>query len=194
MRLLTALATMLVVLPAAAEDSDESLLQKVLGNADAPHEIIEYASLSCPHCAAFHNEVLPEIKTRFIDTGQVRLVFRDFPLDRPALTGSMLAHCQPDEHYFPVLDQLFAHQSRWATAEAPKDVLKSLFLQFGISADDVDACFADTDANRARLNRILKTRMDGQDRMDVNSTPTFFVNGSKVAGRFDADALAELIQ
>ena len=194
MRLLTALATMLVVLPAAAEDSDESLLQKVLGNADAPHEIIEYASLSCPHCAAFHNEVLPEIKTRFIDTGQVRLVFRDFPLDRPALTGSMLAHCQPDEHYFPVLDQLFAHQSRWATAEAPKDVLKSLFLQFGISADDVDACFADTDANRARLDRILKTRMDGQDRMDVNSTPTFFVNGSKVAGRFDADALAELIQ
>ena len=194
MRLLTALATMLVVLPAVAEDSDGPLLQKVLGNADAPHEIIEYASLSCPHCAAFHNEVLPEIKTRFIDTGQVRLVFRDFPLDRPALTGSMLAHCQPDEHYFPVLDQLFAHQSRWATAEAPKDVLKSLFLQFGISADDVDACFADTDANRARLDRILKTRMDGQDRMDVDSTPTFFVNGSKVAGRFDADALAELIQ
>jgi protein-disulfide isomerase len=194
MRLLTALATMLVVLPATAEDSDESVLQKVLGNADAPHEIIEYASLSCPHCAVFHNEVLPEIKTRFIDTGQVRLVFRDFPLDRPALTGSMLAHCQPDEHFFPVLEQLFAHQNRWATAEAPKDVLKNMFLQFGISADEVDACFADTEANRARLNRILRTRMDGQDRMDVDSTPTFFVNGSKVAGRFDADALAELIE
>ena len=194
MRLLAALATMLLILPATAEDTGESLLQKVLGNADAPHEIIEYASLSCPHCAVFHNEVLPKIKTRFIDTGQVRLVFRDFPLDRPALTGSMLAHCQPDEHFFPVLEQLFAHQNRWAEAEAPKDVLKNMFLQFGISADEVDACFADTDANRARLNRILKTRMDGQDRMDVDSTPTFFVNGSKVAGRFDADALAELIE
>lgn len=194
MRLLAALATMLLILPATAEDTGESLLQKVLGNADAPHEIIEYASLSCPHCAVFHNEVLPKIKARFIDTGQVRLVFRDFPLDRPALTGSMLAHCQPDEHFFPVLEQLFAHQSRWAAAEAPKDVLKNMFLQFGISADEVDACFADTDANRARLNRILKTRMDGQDRMDVDSTPTFFVNGSKVAGRFDADALAELIE
>lgn len=194
MRLLAALATMLLILPATAEDTGESLLQKVLGNADAPHEIIEYASLSCPHCAVFHNEVLPKIKTRFIDTGQVRLVFRDFPLDRPALTGSMLAHCQPDEHFFPVLEQLFAHQNRWAAAEAPKDVLKNMFLQFGISADEVDACFADTDANRARLNRILKTRMDGQDRMDVDSTPTFFVNGSKVAGRFDADALAELIE
>ena len=194
MRLLAALATMLLILPATAEDTSESLLQKVLGNADAPHEIIEYASLSCPHCAVFHNEVLPKIKTRFIDTGQVRLVFRDFPLDRPALTGSMLAHCQPDEHFFPVLEQLFAHQNRWAAAEAPKDVLKNMFLQFGISADEVDACFADTDANRARLNRILETRMDGQDRMDVDSTPTFFVNGSKVAGRFDADALAELIE
>ena len=194
MRLLTALATMLLVLPATAEDSGESLLQKVLGNADAPHEIIEYASLSCPHCATFHNEVLPEIKARFIDTGQVRLVFRDFPLDRPALIGSILAHCQPDEHFFPVLEQLFAHQNRWATAEAPKDVLKNMFLQFGISADEVDACFADTDANRARIDRILRTRMDGGNRMDVDSTPTFFVNGSKVAGRFDADALAELIE
>lgn len=194
MRLLAALATMLLVLPATAQDSGESLLQKVLGNADAPHEIIEYASLSCPHCAAFHNDVLPDIKARFIDTGQVRLVFRDFPLDRPALTGSMLAHCQPDEHFFPVLEQLFAHQNRWATAEAPKDVLKNMFLQFGISADEVDACFADTEANRARMNRILQTRMDGQDRMDVDSTPTFFVNGSKVAGQFDADALAELIK
>lgn len=194
MRLLAALATMLLVLPAVAEDTDESVLQKVLGNVDAPHELIEYASLSCPHCAAFHNEVLPEIKTRFIDTGQVRLVYRDFPLDRPALTGSMLAHCQPDEHFFPVLEQLFAHQNRWATAEAPKDVLKDMFLQFGISADEVDACFADTEANRARMNRILKTRMDGQNRMDVDSTPTFFVNGSKVAGQFDADALAELIE
>ena len=194
MRLLTALATVLLVLPAAAEDSGEALLQKVLGNADAPHEIIEYASLSCPHCAVFHNEELPEIKARFIDTGQVRLVFRDFPLDRPALTGAMLAHCQPEKHFFPVLEQLFAHQSRWATADAPKDVLKNMFLQFGISADDVDACFADTDANRTRLNRILQTRMDGQNRMDVDSTPTFFVNGSKIAGRFNAEVLAQLIE
>ena len=193
MRLLAALVTMLLILPATAEDTGESLLQKVLGNADAPHEIIEYASLSCPHCAVFHG-VLPKDQDSFIDTRPgASLVFRD-SMDRPALTGSMLAHCQPDEHFFPVLEQLFAHQSRWAAAEAPKDVLKNMFLQFGISADEVDACFADTDANRARLNRILKTRMDGQDRMDVDSTPTFFVNGSKVAGRFDADALAELIE
>lgn len=194
MRLLPALMTALLVWPAAAEESGEPLLEKILGSADAPHEIIEYASLSCPHCAAFHNESLPDIKSRFIDTGQVRLVFRDFPLDQPALTGSMLAHCQPDKHFFPVLEQLFAHQTKWAYAEAPKDVLKEIFLQFGISADDVDACFADTEANRARLNRILNTRMDGQNRMDVDSTPTFFVNGSKVDGRFDADTLAELIE
>ena len=135
----------------------------------------------CPHCAAFHNESLPDIKSRFIDTGQVRLVFRDFPLDQPALTGSMLAHCQPDKHFFPVLDQLFAHQTKWAYAEAPKDVLRRYSFSLVSARTMWMRCFADTEANRARLNRILNTRMDGQNRMDVDSTPTFF--RQRVEGR-----------
>ncbi len=193
-RVLVPLFAVLVAWPAAAQESGEPLLEKILGSTDAPHEVIEYASLSCPHCADFHIRVLPEIKSRFIDTGQVRLIFRDFPLDKPALMGSALAHCQTDEHFFPVLEQLFAHQADWATAESPKEVLKNLFRQFGISAEDVGACFADTDANRDRLKRILRTRMDGANRMQVDSTPTFFVNGSKVTGSLDVDTLSELIR
>ncbi len=194
MRLLPALAAALFVLPAAADDSGPPLLEKILGDQEAPHEIIEYASLSCPHCARFHNEALPEIKAKFIDTGQARLVFRDFPLDRVALTGSMLAHCQPDEHFFPVLEQLFRNQTKWTTADAPKEVLKEMFLQFGVGGEDVDACFADTDANRSRLDQILKTRMDGQNRMKVDSTPTFFVNGTKLSEPLNAEVLADILQ
>ncbi len=193
MRLVFVLIATLFVLPVAAEDSGTDILEQVMGDASAPHELVEYASLSCPHCAHFHTNVLPDIKSRFIDTGQVRLVFRDFPLDRPALTGSMLAHCQPDHHFFPVLDQLFLHQAKWATAESPKDILKELLLQFGISSEDVDACFAETDSNRTRLERILATRLDGQNRLKVDSTPTFFLNGTKISGRLDADVLAGLI-
>lgn len=196
MRLLPALAAALFVLPAVADDSSRPLLEKVLGDQEAPHEIIEYASLSCSHCASFHNEALPEIKARFIDTGQARLVFRDFPLDRVALTGSLLAHCQPDEHFFPILEQLFRNQTKWAGADVPKpkEVLKEIFLQFGISEDDIDACFADTDANRSLLEQILKTRMDGQNRMKVDSTPTFFVNGMKLSEPLNAEVLADLLQ
>ena len=189
-----ALTFVLFTWPAAAEEAEEPLLEKILGSPDAPHEIIEYASLSCPHCAVFHTEALPEIKSRFIDSGQVRLVFRDFPLDRPALIGSVLAHCQSDDRYFPVLEQLFAHQAKWATAEAPKEVLKDMFRQFGIGAEEVAGCFTDTDANRVRIERILQTRLDGANRLGVDSTPTFFVNGSRITGRLDVDTLARLIE
>ena len=99
---------------------------QILGNPDAPVTIIEYASLTCPHCAQFHTEVLPELKERYIDPGKVRLIYRDFPLDQMALAAAALAHCAGPERYFSMLDVLFETQSNWAQADDPITAIKRL--------------------------------------------------------------------
>ena len=99
---------------AAAEPQEQ-----ILGDPDAPVTIIEYASLTCPHCAQFHNEVLPELKERYIAPGKVRLIYRDFPLDQVALAAAALAHCDGSDRYFSMLDVLFETQRNWARADDP---------------------------------------------------------------------------
>lgn len=152
--------------------------ERILGQPDAPVTIIEYASLTCPHCARFHDETLPEIKKTWIDSGKARLVYRDFPLDGLALRAAALADCLEGERYFGFLDALFRGQQRWARAQDPLGALAQLARLAGMDQQTFDACISDND----RLDAILRERQEGDEAFDVQSTPTFIVNGRKVEG------------
>ena len=163
--------------------------EHAMGAADAPVTIIEYASLTCPHCADFHTEVLPDLKERYIAPGKVKLVYRDFPLDQRALDAATLAHCAGPDRYFGLLDVLFQTQQKWATAES-LDPLKQLGRLAGLSDQEMERCLADEDLE----NRILQSRLNAQDEHDVRSTPSFVIDGETYAGSRDIEALADIIE
>lgn len=163
--------------------------EQVLGNPDAPVTMIEYASLTCPHCAQFHTEVLPDLKERYIATGKVRLIYRDFPLDERALMAAALAHCAGPDRYFGFLDVLFETQATWAGADDYLGALKKLGKLGGMSDEQMDQCLADD----ALTNGILQTRLDGQNQHGVSSTPTLVINDKVFAGSRSIDALIEVI-
>jgi protein-disulfide isomerase len=150
---------------------------RILGNPDAPITIIEYASLTCPHCAHFANDVLPELKKKWIDPGKVKLVLRDYPLDEPALRAAMIARCAPPDKFYAYIDTFFAQQQRWVTNDW-RDALARLVKLGGMSKDEFDNCLKNT----ALENKIVEERLVASKELDVNSTPTFFINGTKFTG------------
>lgn len=150
----------------------------VLGRADAPVTIVEYASLTCPHCANFHTKELPQLKKSYIDTGKVRLVYRDFPLDRLALAASVLAACFEKDRYFPILGVLFEGQMRWARAKDPMKALSQIGRLGGLGQKQFEACFKD----KPLQTRILEQRLHGSKTFKVSSTPTLIINGRKFNG------------
>ena len=166
--------------PASVTTSDEEVLlaPHVLGDPDAPVTIIEYASLTCPHCAAFHRETFPQLKEKYIDTGKVKLESRDFPLDERAALATLLAHCVPEDRYFPLIGLLFEQQHSWAVAPNLIEQLKKMGGFAGLSPEDADACFN----NQALYDKVLGQRKIYSDSGAVSSTPTFYVNGSKIVG------------
>ena len=163
--------------------------EMALGAADAPVTVIEYASLTCPHCATFHNDVLPDLKERYISTGKVRLVYRDFPLDQRALAAATLAHCVGPDRYFGFLDVLFQAQEQWSRAD-DLGPLMQLGRLAGLSEQQMEQCLADEELQ----NRILKTRLEGQDEHDIRSTPSFVIDGETYTGSRDVDGFAEIIE
>jgi protein-disulfide isomerase len=169
---------------AAAEPQEQ-----ILGNPDAPVTIIEYASLTCPHCAQFHKEVLPELKERYIAPGKVRLIYRDFPLDQTALAAAALAHCAGPERYFSMLDVLFETQGNWARAGDPVAALKQLGKLGGLTDQKMDACFADQELT----DGILRARLAGQNQYQIGSTPTFIIDGKAYPGSRDVEEFGALI-
>ncbi len=156
---------------------------RILGPADAPITIIEYSSLTCPHCATFHAEAWPEIKETWIAEGTARLVFRHFPLDAMALRAAAVADCIEGERFFGFLDLLFKSQKRWAKSNPPLKVLGQMARLAGMSQEKFDACVND----EAQMDRILERRQDGMRTYDVKSTPTLIINGRKVEGTRDFD-------
>jgi protein-disulfide isomerase len=150
-----------------------------IGSQDAPNVIVEYASMTCPHCAQFDKVVFPEIKTKYIDTGKVRLIFREFPLDGLAARASMLARCAGPDRYFPMIDVMFQTQPTWVV-EGPEalDHLLQLARQAGFSKEKFDACLADKEL----FKKIVDERQWAADKFQVDSTPTFFVNGKRMSG------------
>jgi protein-disulfide isomerase len=163
----------------------------VLGKADAPVTIIEYASMTCPHCAAFSKATFPQLKTKYIDTGKVRFIFREFPLDELAAAAAMLARCidkENGEKAIAVIDVLFASQDKWAVRN-PLPQLQQITKQAGMSQQAFEACLAD----QKLYNDVLAMRERGAKEYKVESTPTLFVNGKMQKGGVSFEELAKLI-
>ncbi len=174
-----AVATVASSLAFAQEISfEKAMAERVLGKADAPITIIEYASLTCPHCARFSKETLPKLKAAYVDTGKAKLIYRDFPFDGLALRAAALARCAPSERYFAVIDTLFQQQEVWSRAKDPLVALGNIGKLAGLSQATVDACFKDTKL----MDAIVQIRLDGEKQQGVESTPTFIVNGKKLTG------------
>ena len=163
---------------------------KVLGSADAQVTIIEYASLTCPHCAQFHTETLPQLKTDWIDTGKAKLVYRDFPLDGAALAAAVVAHCAPAERYFPMINLFFERQSEWAVEDQWRERLTQLAGIAGMDKAAVDACLAD----EGRKNEVVKRAEEGQAKYAIDSTPSFIINGRKVSGALPLGDFVKVLQ
>jgi protein-disulfide isomerase len=158
----------------------QSLPDMALGPADAKVTITEYASMTCPHCAAFNEQVFPKIKAEFIDTGKVRYIFREFPLDIKAAAGSMLSRCIANgdaSKYFAVTDLLFKSQADWVMKNTTES-LSRIGKQAGLSQQQVDDCLKD----QALLDKIAADQKYASEVLKVDSTPTFFINGDKIKG------------
>lgn len=183
-------AALVASLPFGVLADQPAVSERVLGDPDAPVTIIEYSSLTCPHCAAFHANTLPAIKERFIETGQARLVYRDFPLDQNALNAAVIAHCAGEDRYFAFLEAMFASQDRWARSSNPTESLIQLAGLGGMARERAEACLADD----AMLDAVLQMRLDGQAEFDVASTPTFIINGQLVSGNRSVDEFATVIE
>jgi protein-disulfide isomerase len=160
----------------------------VLGSDKAPVTIIEYASMTCPHCAHFSQETFPELQKRYIDTGKVKFIFREFPLDALAAAGFMLARCAGNDKFMPIIETLFAKQADWVV-QKPIEPLKAIAKQFGFTEDSFNQCLA----NQKVLDDVQAVRDRAAQKLGVNSTPTFFINGKRLQGDVTIDAMAKEI-
>jgi protein-disulfide isomerase len=149
-----------------------------LGNADAKVTIVEYASMTCGHCANFHNRVFPELKKKYVDTGKVRFIIREFPLDNLAAAGSMLARCAGGEKTYAMIDVLFQKQDDWVVRSNPVPRLFEIAKQAGFTQEGFDKCLTDDKL----LSQIEAVRTRASQKFGVNSTPTFFINGKRLEG------------
>ncbi len=162
----------------------------VIGKADAKVTVIEYASLTCSHCAAFHERTWPTLKTKYVDTGKVRFVLREFPLDPLATAGFMLARCAGSERFYPLTDLLFEKQRQWAFVERPVDALFTMVKQAGFTQESAEACLKRQDIYDA----VNNVKNHGAERLGVNSTPTFFINGQKRTGALTVAEFEDILK
>ena len=180
--------------PAGAEVSMADLLvpgplgDQIQGQADAPITIVEYASMTCPHCSHFHETTYPEMKKKYIDTGKVRFIFREFPLDPLAAAAAMLARCAGKDKFFPLVDAFFAQQKDWVV-QKPLQPMFAIAKQAGFTQQSFDECLA----NQQLLNSLEEQRTRAVQKFNVNSTPTFFINGKAVRGALTPDELDKQI-
>lgn len=170
--------------------SPQALPDVVVGKADAPVTIVEYASMTCSHCRDFHSDSYPAIKKDYVDTGKAKLILREFPFDPRALAAFMLARCAGDERRTAMVDVLFDQQRDWATAENASVALLKIAQLAGMSQDQFKACLTNTELQ----GKIVAVQKAGQDQFGVSATPTFFINGEKYSGAMSADEMAAVIE
>jgi len=151
-----------------------------IGDKNAPVTIIEYASLSCSHCANFHNNTLPTLIDEYVTTGKIRIIFRDFPFNYPALMGSMVLKCIDQDIRYQYTTALYQLQSMWVVQEnkESKKELYKIMQSGGMTKDQFNACLANKDLE----NSILQGLMDAQDEFNINTTPSFLINGKLIEG------------
>ncbi|MDP4022485.1 DsbA family protein [Methylobacterium sp. NEAU 140] len=161
-----------------------------LGPDDAKVTIIEYASMTCSHCAAFHRDTWPALKARYIDTGKVRFTLREFPLDPLATAAFMLARCEGNKMYYPITDLLFDQQSAWAFTQKPVDALEQMLRQAGYTKEKFEACLKD----QKIYNAVNGVKQRGLETFKVDSTPTFFINGERFTGEMTIEGMEKVIK
>jgi protein-disulfide isomerase len=174
---------------APAPAAGEALPEMSMGKVDAPVTIIEYASLSCPHCAAFEKDVFPTLKSEYIDTGKVHYIMREFPHNEQGLAGAVIARCLDPSRYFAFTELLFSKQSDWAFKDDAIPPLKQIAKQAGLSDSEFDKCIDD----EALQKKILAIREQGE-KMGVTGIPTFFVNGKLAKGPPELKTLVEAMK
>lgn len=179
--------------PASAQSAAELAIQGpmgdvVLGKDDAKVTIYEYASMTCTHCATFHAKTWPTLKSKYIDTGKVRFVLREFPLDPLATAGFMLARCAGNDKYYAVVDLLFAQQKNWAFTDKPLQGLSGLVKQAGFTQESFEACLK----NQQIYDAVNAVRDRGA-KLGVDSTPTFFINGQIQRGAISVEELDKIL-
>jgi protein-disulfide isomerase len=181
----------------AADVSTDDLMKPgalpdiVIGDPKAPVTIVEYASMTCPHCAHFQETTFPELKKRYIDTGKVRYMLRDFPLDQLAGAAFILARCaakDDKDKYYTLIDTLFRQQRQWAV-EKPIPPLMAIFKQAGLTEETFNACLA----NQKAWDALESVRDRATKEFKVSSTPTFFINGTQVTGALSIEEFAKVI-
>ena len=166
-------------------DTIEALKEKKIGTEEANIDIIEFASLTCGHCAKFHNEVFPKIKKEFIDTGKVSFIYQDFPLDKFALKASVIARCSGEKKFFSFLKVLYSKQKDWTRTEDPFRSLLKIAKLGGLKNDEIKVCVG----NKSIEDGILKQRLNASKKFDINATPTLYINGEKYDGDLTFEAL-----
>ena len=183
---------------AAAETSPVSIMklmapgplpEMALGQPTAPVTIVEYASMTCPHCGRSFRETFPTLKTKYIDTGKVYFVFREFPLDQLAFAASMAARCAPADKSFPIIDTLFQQQDSWAYVDKPAPALVAQLEPFGFTQDSFAACLQKQDIYNG-INTIAET---AQKEFGVDATPTFFIDGVKHVGEMNVAEMEAIL-
>ncbi|HXP03229.1 MAG TPA: DsbA family protein [Stellaceae bacterium] len=173
--------------PTAAAPADPLTLtadDRILGKSDAPITIVEYGSLTCPHCAAFDAEVLPKLKEKWLDSGKAKIVFRPFPRDEVDLHAASVALCVAPDRFYAFIDAMFAGQEQWMAAPDHKAALARIALLGGVNQTKFDACYDDKTVS----DNLLASRLIASQQLGVDSTPTFFINGKKFDGTPTADA------
>jgi protein-disulfide isomerase len=164
--------------------------ERALGDPAAKVTVVEYASMTCSHCAAFHEETFTPFKEKYVDTGKVRFIFREFPLDALATSAFMLARCMPEDRYFPVVDILFRQQQNWAFVDDPATALFNVVKQAGFTQESFRACLT----NQQILDGVNSVKDRGSNEFGVASTPTFFINGKKMSGALSLEDMDKEIE
>ncbi|WP_455482277.1 DsbA family protein [Bartonella sp. B35(2025)] len=161
---------------------------RIEGEENAPVTIIEYASLTCAHCAHFYNDIFPKIRKKYIKTGKVKFIFRDFASDPRATAGFMLARCAPEDRYFPLIEVLFQKQHEWVWEQDALTPLKKIGLMAGFTDESFHACLK----NQSILDEINASFKRGKE-LGITGTPTFFINGNKYEGIMTVESFFSVI-
>jgi protein-disulfide isomerase len=160
-----------------------------IGKDDAKITIVEYASMTCPHCKHFHETTLPEITKKYLNTGKARMILREFPFDPRAAAAFMLARCSPEDKYYPMVSVLFQQQQTWASAEDAQAALLQISKLAGFSEESFKACLT----NQKLLDDVNAVRERASKDFGVESTPTFFINGNKYSGALSVEEMSAII-
>lgn len=166
-------------------DTIEALEIKSMGDQNAPIKMLEFASLTCGHCARFHNEVMPTIKEKYISTGKIFFTYKDFPLDKFALKASIISRCSGNENYFKFLDVFYKKQSSWTRTKDPFKSLLKIAKIGGIKDEEIKVCVG----NKSIEDGLLKDRLTSSKKYDITATPTIYLNGEKYEGDLTLEAL-----